>query len=75
MELEPDRSLLDHVALIQDLSDLLGRQVDVATEIGLRENLREPEGASRSERYKGHPSAGGIALSIRLCLCDTPASV
>ena len=41
VELEPDRSLLDHVALIQDLSDLLGRQVDVATDIGLRENLRD----------------------------------
>ncbi len=41
VELEPDRSLLDHVALIQDLSDLLGRQVDVATDKGLRENLRD----------------------------------
>ena len=36
-----DCSLLDHVALIQDLSDLLGRQVDVATDIGLREHLRD----------------------------------
>jgi len=41
VELESERSLLDHVALIQDLSDLLGRKVDVATDIGLRECIRE----------------------------------
>jgi predicted nucleotidyltransferase len=32
VEFEPGRSLLDHVALIQDLEDLLGRKVDVVTE-------------------------------------------
>ncbi len=32
VDLEPERSLLDHVALIQDLEDLLGRKVDVVTE-------------------------------------------
>ncbi len=29
VDLEPGRSLLDHVSLIQDLEDLLGRKVDV----------------------------------------------
>ena len=29
--MEADRSLLDRVALIQDVEDLLGRKVDVAT--------------------------------------------
>lgn len=32
VEFESGRSLLDHVALIQDLEDLLGRKVDVVTE-------------------------------------------
>ncbi|MBV8887822.1 MAG: nucleotidyltransferase family protein [Chroococcidiopsidaceae cyanobacterium CP_BM_RX_35] len=41
VELEPERSLLDRVALIQDLSDLLGCQVDVANEKGLREPIRQ----------------------------------
>jgi predicted nucleotidyltransferase len=35
IELEPGRSLLDHVALIQDLEDLLGRRIDVVTESAL----------------------------------------
>jgi predicted nucleotidyltransferase len=41
VELEPGRSLLDRVALIQDLEDLLGKKVDVATAKGLRESLRD----------------------------------
>jgi len=41
VELEPGRSLLDRVALIQDLEDLLGKKVDVATAKGLRECLRD----------------------------------
>lgn len=41
VEFEPERSLLDRVALIQDLSDLLGCQVDVATDRGLREPIRQ----------------------------------
>jgi hypothetical protein len=41
VELEPSRSLLDRVALIQDLEDLLGRKVDVATARGLRQCLRD----------------------------------
>ena len=41
VELESDRSLLDRVALIQDLEDLLGRKVDVATVKGLRNVWRD----------------------------------
>lgn len=41
VELESSRSLLDHVALVQDLEDLLGRKVDVATDKGLRERFRD----------------------------------
>jgi hypothetical protein len=40
VEMESHRSLLDQVGLIQDLEDLLGRKVDVATETGLRERLK-----------------------------------
>lgn len=32
IELEPNRSLLDHAALLVDLEDLLGHRVDVVTE-------------------------------------------
>nr|WP_322505896.1 hypothetical protein [Chroococcidiopsis cubana] len=32
---------MDRVALIQDLEDLLGRKVDVATDRGLRQCLRD----------------------------------
>jgi predicted nucleotidyltransferase len=41
VEMESGRSLLDRVALIQDLEDLLGRKVDVANVKGLREFWRE----------------------------------
>ena len=41
VELETDRSLLDRMALIQDLEDLLGRKVDVATVKGLRDVWRD----------------------------------
>jgi hypothetical protein len=41
IELEPDRSLLDHVALLQDLEDALGRKVDVVTEKGLHWYIRD----------------------------------
>ena len=41
VELQADRSLLDRVALIQDLEDLLGRKVDVATVKGLRDVWRD----------------------------------
>lgn len=38
---EPGRSLLDLVALRQDLEDLLGRKIDVVSEQGLSPYLRE----------------------------------
>lgn len=41
VEFEPSRSLLDHVALIQDLEDLLGREVDVVNERALHPAIRE----------------------------------
>jgi hypothetical protein len=41
VEVEADRSFLDPVALIQDLEDLLGRKVDVATVKGLRDVWRD----------------------------------
>jgi predicted nucleotidyltransferase len=41
VELEPGRSLLDMIAIKQDLEDVLGRSVDVVTERGLSPYLRE----------------------------------
>jgi len=41
VEMEPGRSLLDRVALIQDLEDLLGRKVDVVTVKALHWYIRE----------------------------------
>ena len=41
VELDEDRSLLDHIALKQDLEDLLGTKVDVVTEGGLHRLLRD----------------------------------
>ena len=40
VEMEQGRSLLDMGALLMDLSDLLGRPVDVVTVNGLRERVR-----------------------------------
>lgn len=40
VDLERDWSLLDRIALIQDLEDLLGRKVDVVTANGLRDYFR-----------------------------------
>lgn len=39
--LQPERSLLDLGALLMDLQDLLGREVDVVTEAGLRARIRQ----------------------------------
>ena len=39
--LEPERSLLDHVALLQDLEDILSRKVDVVNEKALHYTVRE----------------------------------
>ena len=41
VEMEPGRSLVDHVALKQDLEGLLGRDVDVVTEQSLHPRLRD----------------------------------
>jgi predicted nucleotidyltransferase len=41
VEMEEGRSLLDHVALWQDLEDLLGCEVDVVSEGGLHRTIRE----------------------------------
>ena len=41
VDLEPGRTLLDHVGLWQDLEELLGRRVDVVVEGGLSPYLEE----------------------------------
>jgi predicted nucleotidyltransferase len=41
VELEPSRSLLDLGGLLMDLQDLLGCEVDVLTEAGLRDRIRQ----------------------------------
>lgn len=41
VELEPGRSLLDLGGLLMDLQELLNRPVDVVTEQGLRERIRQ----------------------------------
>jgi predicted nucleotidyltransferase len=41
VDLEPGRSLLDLGGLLMDLQGLLGERVDVVTERGLRQRIRE----------------------------------
>ena len=41
VDLEPGRSLFDLGGLLMDLQSLLGHEVDVVTERGLRERIRE----------------------------------
>jgi len=41
VEMEEGRSLVDHVALKQDLEDLLGQDVDVVTEASLHPRVCE----------------------------------
>jgi uncharacterized protein len=41
VEFDDDRSLMDHVALIQDLEDLLGCPVDVVTDNSLHWYIRD----------------------------------
>ena len=41
VELEPQRSLFDYIALMQDLTELLGRKVDIAQPGDLHELIRE----------------------------------
>lgn len=41
VEMEPGRSLLEQAGLLVELRELLGRDVDVVTEAGLRPRIRE----------------------------------
>jgi predicted nucleotidyltransferase len=41
VEFEPGRSLLDHGGLVMDLQDLLGCEVDVVSEGGMRPRFRD----------------------------------
>ncbi len=41
VEMDADRSLLDHVGLVQDLEDFLGRKVDVVSERALHWFIRD----------------------------------
>jgi hypothetical protein len=41
VEMEPGRSLLDLAGLLVTLGELLGREVDVVTDRGLRERIRD----------------------------------
>lgn len=41
IDLEPGRSLLDHVALLQDLEDILSLKVDVVNEKALHHCIRD----------------------------------
>ncbi len=41
LDIEPGKNLLDRIALIQDLEDLLGCKVDVAKPEILHESIRE----------------------------------
>jgi len=41
IDMEPGRNLMDHVALWQDLQDLLGRRVDLVTERSLHWYIRD----------------------------------
>jgi predicted nucleotidyltransferase len=40
VDMEPGRSLFDLGGLLMDLQELLGRNVDVVTEAGLRDRIR-----------------------------------
>ncbi len=41
IELEPNRSLFDHAALMVELQEIMNCKVDVVTEKGLRARIRE----------------------------------
>lgn len=41
VEMEPGTSLMDHIALMQDLEDLLGRKVDVVSDKALHWYIRD----------------------------------
>jgi predicted nucleotidyltransferase len=41
VKFEPEYTLWDHIGLMQDLSELLGREVEVSTDDTLKERLKE----------------------------------
>jgi hypothetical protein len=41
VRLDDDRSLIDHIALAQDLEDIFGCKVDVVTEVALHRLVRD----------------------------------
>jgi uncharacterized protein len=41
VEIEPKRSLFDYIALMQDLTELIGRKVDIAEVESLHDLIRE----------------------------------
>jgi len=41
VEMEPDRSLLDHAALWLELQETLGRKVDVVSDRGIKPRIRD----------------------------------
>jgi predicted nucleotidyltransferase len=41
VEMDPDRSLMDHAALWLALQDLLGRKVDVVSDRGIKPRIRD----------------------------------
>jgi hypothetical protein len=41
VEMEPGRSLLDHGALLSELRELLGCKVDVVSDRGIKERIRD----------------------------------
>jgi predicted nucleotidyltransferase len=47
VEMETGRSLFDLGGLLMELQDILGCEVDIVTEKGLRSPLAAPQGASR----------------------------
>jgi predicted nucleotidyltransferase len=41
VDMEPGRSILDHASLLIELQQLLGRKVDVVSERGIKNRIRE----------------------------------
>jgi hypothetical protein len=41
VDMEPGRSVLDHASLLIELQQLLGRKVDVVSERGIKNRIRE----------------------------------
>ena len=64
VDLEPGRSLFDLGGLLMDLQNLLGHEVDVETERGLRERIRDIRETLVSA--SSSPSVEAISERIRL---------